>query len=84
MLQTQPTPKPMIPPKFEFKETNELTLLVDSAALLVQTEGEHAFAKLAEARSKWRSESRYVFVLDLLGNMLVHPDPELLGKNKID
>ena len=58
--------------------------LVDSASHLIQTKGEHAIAELSTPSSKWRKGEKYVFVLDLLGNMLVHPDPELLGKNKMD
>ena len=69
---------------FEFKETHELVSFVNDAALLLQTKGEHAFETLSRPESKWRNKNQYIFVIDLLGNMLVHPDPELFGKNKID
>jgi signal transduction histidine kinase len=76
--------KPLAVREYEFKETHELISFVDSASLLIQSKGEHAFEELSRSGSKWRNQENYIFVIDLLGNLLVHPDPELYGKNKID
>jgi signal transduction histidine kinase len=69
---------------YEYKETRELVALVDDAAELVHTRGEAAFADFRVSGSRWRQEETYIFVLDLKGNMLVHPDPALEGKNELD
>ena len=36
------------------------------------------------AGSRWRQDETYIFVLDPQGNMLVHPDPAMEGKNELD
>lgn len=70
-------------PTYEHKETQELVALVTEAALLVEKNGDAAFADFRET-GKWRQKETYIFVLDSEGNMLVHPDPNLAGKNTID
>ncbi len=82
----QPTLQPTRPASlsFEFKETHELVTLVEQAARLIEAKGEHAFQEFNTVGSPWRTKEKYIFVLDREGNMLVHPDPELSGKNKID
>jgi signal transduction histidine kinase len=69
---------------YEHRETRELVSLVNEAAELVRTTGEAAFAEFAVEGSRWRRGEDYVFVLDVSGNMLVHPDPELKGRNTLD
>ncbi|HLO81411.1 MAG TPA: cache domain-containing protein [Chitinophagaceae bacterium] len=64
--------------------TEQVVALVKDAAKLVQDKGEEAFAELRKSGSRWRQGETYVFVLDSAGDMLVHPDPELEGKNKLD
>lgn len=81
--------KPGMPSKtvnlpYEFKETRELVELVEDAANLIQMKGTAAFDEFRMIGSRWRAEDRYVFVLDLEGNMLVHPDASLMGRNLID
>lgn len=61
-----------------------LVALVSEAAALVEREGEMAFEQFRIAGSRWREDERYVFVLDLEGNMLVHPDTLLEGGNRMD
>lgn len=69
---------------YEYKETRELVDLVDDAADLVRLKGEAAFSDFTLSGSRWRAGEAYIFVLDPEGNMLVHPDPELEGKNQLN
>ena len=69
---------------YQYKETRELVALVNDAAELVRTKGEAAFTDFRLAGSRWRQDQTYIFVLDLEGNMLVHPDPAMEGKNELD
>lgn len=66
---------------YEYEETRELVALVNDAAESVRSKGEAAFSDFRVSGSRWRREETYVFVLDPEGNMLVHPDPELEGRN---
>jgi signal transduction histidine kinase len=66
---------------YEHKETRELVALVNDAAELVHTKGEAAFSDFRTSGSRWQQGETYIFVLDPQGNMLVHPDPALEGKN---
>jgi signal transduction histidine kinase len=69
---------------YQDKETRELVALVKDAAELVHTKGEAAFTDLRVSGSRWRQGETYIFVLDPQGNMLVHPDPAMEGKNELD
>lgn len=69
---------------YEYQETRELVALVDDAAEQIRTGGEAAFRELAVDGSRWRQGERYIFVLDPAGDMQVHPDPALLGRNALD
>jgi signal transduction histidine kinase len=69
---------------YEHPETQRLVELVEDAARLVERQGEAAFEALAVAGGRWRQEETYIFVLDLDGNMLVHPDGALQGRNQLD
>ncbi len=69
---------------YEHQETRDLVALVNNAAEAVSTKGEAAFAEFRVAGSRWRQGETYIFVLDPQGNMLVHPDPALDGKNVLD
>ena len=69
---------------YEYKETRELVALVNDAAELIRTKGEAAFTDFRLSGSRWRQEETYIFVLDPQGNMLVHPDPAMEGKNELD
>jgi signal transduction histidine kinase len=64
--------------------TEELVARVDAAAQLLSSKGEAAFAEFRKPDSRWRRGEDYVFVLDLQGDMLVHPDPALEGKNELE
>jgi len=69
---------------YEYKETRELMALVTDATELVRTKGEAALSEFRVSGSRWRQGETYIFVLDPKGNMLVHPDPALEGKNELD
>jgi signal transduction histidine kinase len=57
--------------------------LVRSAAAQVVSKGEAAFGDFRTRGGAWRHDDFYIFVLDLKGNMLVHPQPEMEGRNLI-
>ena len=69
---------------YEYSDTRELVQLVDDAAGLLTAKGEAALADFRVDGSRWRHGEMYVFVLDPDGNMLVHPDPAMEGKNELD
>jgi len=71
-------------PLYEHQDTRELVALVNAASELVRTKGEAAFAGFRVSGSRWRHGETYIFVLDPEGNMLVHPDPAMEGKNEMD
>ena len=79
----QGPPPPAAPPRYEHAETQALVTLVDDAVRLVQTDGEAAFTAFRAPNSRWRQDDTYIFVLDLSGNMLVHLDPAMEGRNQI-
>ena len=68
---------------YEYDETRELVRLVNDATELVRARGEAAFDELRASGSRWRQGEKYVFVLDANGDMLVHADPALEGRNQL-
>lgn len=70
--------------RYEHAETRALVALVNDATELIRAKGETVFSELRLPGSRWRQGETYVFVLDPEGNMLVHPDPALEGKNQLD
>jgi signal transduction histidine kinase len=70
--------------RYEHAETRDLVALVNDATDLVRAKGEAAFGELRTSGSRWRHEETYIFVLDPEGNMLVHADPTMEGKNQLD
>jgi signal transduction histidine kinase len=71
-------------PDFQYKETRELVKLVKDAGDLIRMQGEAAFTELRRSGSRWRHDDTYIFVFDPDGNMLVHADPAMVGKNQLD
>ena len=69
---------------YEYDETRQLVVLVKDASELIHTKGEAAFHEFRVSGSRWRQGETYIFVLDLQGNMLVHPDSTMEGKNELD
>ncbi|MGE5107770.1 MAG: cache domain-containing protein, partial [Sphingobacteriales bacterium] len=64
--------------------TRKLVQLVKEATELIRVKGEAAFNDLRLPGSRWRRGETYIFVLDPKGNMLVHADPQLEGKNQLN
>ncbi len=74
-----------VPPTVSLsRSTDDIVALVRDAADLLHTQGEAGFAELRKSGSRWRKGEAYIFVLDPAGNMLVHPDPALEGKNQME
>ncbi|HET7832780.1 MAG TPA: cache domain-containing protein [Gallionella sp.] len=72
-------------PYLNFTGTIEdLVALVKDAAELIRTKGEAAFSDFGVSGSRWRRDESYIFVLDLQGNMLVHPDSTMEGQNEME
>lgn len=69
---------------YEFKDTRDLVNFVHDAAKLVKNNGEKSFEAFRKKGSTWRKKDQYIFVLDPDGNMLVHADPLLEGKNNLN
>ncbi|MFA5745098.1 MAG: cache domain-containing protein [Candidatus Paceibacterota bacterium] len=62
----------------------ELIPFVDSAATLVASEGDQAFAQLSDMNGEWIKGDRYIFVYDMAGNTLVLPlQKDVEGTNRI-
>jgi Signal transduction histidine kinase len=68
----------------QFNTTPELVTLVKDATGLIRVKGEAAFSDFSIAGSRWRRGETYIFVLDPEGNMLVHADPAMIGKNQMN
>lgn len=68
---------------YQYAATQKLVNLVRDAASLVAKDGDKAFPEFRIGGSKWWQGEDYVFVLDTEGNMVVHPDPTLEGKNQL-
>lgn len=71
-------------PVYERRETRALVALVHDAASLIRAKGEAAFADLRLAGGRRGEDETYLFVLDPDGNMLLHPDPALEGRNVLE
>lgn len=69
-------------PDYQYQATKDLVSLVKNACALVASKGEAAFPDFTKEGSVWRRGNLYIFVLNTKGNMLVHPDPALLGNNE--
>ncbi|MGE5243748.1 MAG: cache domain-containing protein [Betaproteobacteria bacterium] len=68
---------------YQYDDTRELVSLVNDAAALVRSKGEAAFSDFRISGSRWRLGESYVFVVDPAGNMLVHPDAAMEGRNQL-
>lgn len=67
-----------------YQDTRELVSLVRDAAEIVSQVGEVAFVDFRKSGSRWRNNETYIFVIDPMGNVIVHADATMEGKNQID
>lgn len=63
---------------------DQVTRVVADAVKLLQEKGESAFPEFKKEVERWEDGDTYIFVLDTDGNMIIHPDPALEGKNEIN
>jgi signal transduction histidine kinase len=68
--------------KPQYENTRKLITFVNEAVSQVQMKGEAAFAEFLKPGSKWNHGETYIIVFDLLGNTIVHSDPNEIGKNR--
>jgi signal transduction histidine kinase len=69
---------------YKYKQTQELVFLVKDAASAIEKNGEAVFFEFKKENSKWRHDDIYIFIIDINGNMILHPDPALQGKNEME
>lgn len=67
---------------YKYQQAQDLISLVKSAASEIKSKGESVFPEFKEKNSKWRHDNTYIFIIDADGNMILHPDPALEGKNQ--
>ncbi|MCX6285595.1 MAG: cache domain-containing protein [Bacteroidetes bacterium] len=70
--------------KYKFQETINLVNLVNDAASEISQKGEKAFKEFMTNGTRWRNAETYIFVCGLKGDIYVHEDPALIGKNEYD
>jgi cytochrome c len=67
------------------QKARQIAALVDSAAALIESKGQAAFAEFAEKGGRWYQGETYVFVDGMDGTVLVNPpSPEIVGTNLRD
>src|SRR5262245_27694573 len=67
---------------YAYRDTKALVSLVESAAALMEREGEYAFRQFGQKDSVWLNDDHYIFIYTLDGICVFHPiTPELVGKN---
>ena len=62
----------------------EVVALVTDGVAMIQEKGEAVFSDFEKTGSKWRAGDAYIFVTDMDGQFVVHPNPELVGVDMID
>ncbi len=67
--------------ELEHQASRDLVDFVTRAAELVGKSGVHACDAFKQKGSEWLAGERYVFVLDMKGNAICHPNPSLEGRN---
>jgi signal transduction histidine kinase len=69
---------------YQYQATKDLVSLVRNAAALIAAKGEAAFPEFKKEGGSFRHGNLYIFILDTQGNMVLHPDPALEGKNEME
>lgn len=69
-------------PSFAEEATpREVVQKVEQAAQLLAQKGDEAYRDLVDPQGSFVWKGTYVFAFDMSGNTVVHPNPNLLGKN---
>ncbi len=68
----------------EYQATRDLVDLVTRAGALVGEQGAAACDAFKQKGGEWLTEERYVFVLDMAGLAICHPNSSLEGRNLSD
>lgn len=71
-------------PVYQYKETQDIVSLVKAAASSIEDKGEIFFPEFKKQESPWRHGDAYIFIIDTDGNMVLHPDPALEGKDQLE
>lgn len=69
---------------YQYEETRAIAELVTGAEDVIHIKGEAAFDEFRTTGSRWRQGENYIFVLDTEGNMIVHADTNMEGKNQLN
>ena len=67
--------------ELEHQASRDLVDFVTRAAGLVEKSGARACEAFKQEGGEWLEGERYVFVLDMQGNAICHPNPSLEGRN---
>ena len=70
--------------KYKYQETINLVNLVNDAASEIAQKGEAALKEFMVNGSRWRNGDTYMFVCGLKGDIFVHEDASLIGKNEYE
>jgi signal transduction histidine kinase len=71
--------------RYTYEDTKHLVSFVESAAALVEHEGERAFQEFGRSGSEWWNDKYYIFVYSPAGDVVFHPvAPNLVGRNLLD
>lgn len=70
--------------ELEHQSTRDLVDLVKRAAEAVARQGAAACPAFKEKGGEWLADQRYVFVLDMKGKAICHPNPSLEGRDLSD
>ncbi|MCK9203707.1 MAG: cache domain-containing protein [Bacteroidales bacterium] len=68
--------------KYKHQKTINLVNLVNDAADLIAQRGESAFKSFMTDGSRWRTGETYIFICGIKGDIFVHEDTSLIGKNE--
>ncbi len=69
------------PVELEHQATRDLVDFVTRATALVGEKGAGACKAFKQPGGEWRADERYVFVLDMAGRAICHPNQSLEGRN---
>ena len=80
----KPLPDAVYADRFYSSDTTpDIVQLVKDAVELVREKGEAAFEDFRVPGSRWQKGETYIFVLDPEGEMLVHADAAMEGRNQL-